>query len=223
MRSLLVLLVGASPLLFAAPVPRERLTPDARIERLYGVVHRPDNTYAVTLRDQALQIRVPDSTRIWEHPKNGLTVPRIVREVTGDFTAVVTITLPTLNEKNSFRKLTAGIFVMGDESEYVEHSRLQTAPAAGQPERRSGILHAMARNLSLTASSGGGAFNPDSTLHKLERTGNTVVAYASADGKSWHKLGSYQVNLNDTVKVGLFVGHDGPATVEFSNFDIITK
>jgi len=222
-RQMCFVLLIALPCADAAPVPKRNVTTEEQIEKLFGKATIPDKDYLFTLEDEALRIRVPEKTLKWEKPQDGFSVPRVAQEVKGDFTAIVQIRLSDFPEKAEVKSVTAGIFVMGDVGTYLEHSRVQMNQFNQKGKRvRQGILHtAQNGNARGSAGSGGGAFDPDRTYHKLERVGGKVSAYASADGKGWHKLGTWDLELDETAKVGLFVGHEGgPCFVEFAEFKI---
>jgi regulation of enolase protein 1 (concanavalin A-like superfamily) len=209
----------ASALVVAAPVPKEK-DPNKLIEHLFGKPFLPDGKYEIALGGEGLQIRVPAGTNTWGNARNGFNIPRVSKEISGDFVASVKIKLLKADSENEAVNITTGIFIMGDESTFLEHSR--TVTRGNGPERRQGILRAVQPRMSSSAGSGGGAFNPDATFHKLERRGETIAAFASADGRGgWHKLGEWKLPLQETVRVGLHVAHSGgPYMVEFSDFTV---
>jgi regulation of enolase protein 1 (concanavalin A-like superfamily) len=54
---------------------------------------------------------------------------------------------------------------------------------------------------------------------KLERTGDVFVSYASADGKTWSRVGSQEIEMNENIYAGFAVtSHDGDQLCE-ATFD----
>ena len=72
---------------------------------------------------------------------------------------------------------------------------------------------------------GGGAGTAPAWV-KLERRGNTVTAYRSADGVGWTLVGSDTISMGASVYVGLALSsHDNSrlATATFDNVSVIPR
>jgi hypothetical protein len=75
-----------------------------------------------------------------------------------------------------------------------------------------------------TNTSGGAGTAP--AWVKLERRGNTITAYRSADGVAWTLVGSDTFVMPATVYVGLAVTSHDPsrlATVTFDNVSVVAR
>jgi len=57
---------------------------------------------------------------------------------------------------------------------------------------------------------------------RLVRTGNTVVAYKSADGIAWTQVTSQNITMAVNIWIGLAVSSGSASTLNTSQFDNVT-
>src|SRR5262245_45813415 len=93
-RALLILFVVAPLAVRAAPVPPEDDV--AKLQRAYGAWSDPEKDSRWTLKDGELRVSLPRADRLLGVERQGATnnAPRVLREVEGDFTAVVRVSFP---------------------------------------------------------------------------------------------------------------------------------
>jgi hypothetical protein len=219
LRLLLVFGCCAS-LVWAAPVPKAKESDFDRIEKAFGKPAFPTNSYEMNLQDETLTLLLPEETARWSS-SGPLVCPRTEKEVKGDFIAHVRMTVKKPAEKIKVLEVLTGLYVCSGEGDTLTHARMISRKDGR--DGRGGLLHVNQNGRRIiSASSAGGAFDADSTAHKIERKGNVIVAYSRAkDGDGWHKLGEYKFQMADTVTVGIYADHaNGPYTIQFSEFSI---
>ena len=93
-------------------------------------------------------------------------------------------------------------------------------PAASLVVSSTGGVSFVARDATSAASSSGTVDSTGATWLKLQRSGNRVTGYSSADGIHWKRIGSASLSLADSSYAGLAVtGQTGknPGIAQFSN------
>lgn len=222
-RGFLALAVAVLPLAaFAAPVPKLVETPPQKMVRLFGAPTFPDDTCKAELNGSVLRLTGGGQDHVWHAGEGGMKVPFLAREVKGDFTATVVVKAVDLPESGSLTGV-AGLLVMKDESTTLDHSLYLTGNA--EFSRRRGWLRSTAAgNQVSTKEDGNAAFSGSDVALRVERVGTKVTASVSVPGKDWAEIESYEMALDKTAKVGVFVAHTGgPFTAEFSEFTVTAK
>jgi hypothetical protein len=93
LRRVVLMLLGCAPLVaFAAPVPKE--DDAARMLRIYGTAHDPDEGTEFKPSGDTLRVVVPKEPRLFKRWGNVCNAPRAWRDVRGDFTATVRVSFP---------------------------------------------------------------------------------------------------------------------------------
>ncbi len=208
----------------AAPVPKA--TDAEKVGRLFGTPVDPGKDCRFALDGEKLTVRVPGEPHLLA-PDRGLTnAPRVVRTVTGDFTARVKIRLVRPAESTTVPgaqppSFLAGIAVWQDERNFVYHARQLRYQS---DKLVLGGAHGLYVNGGQTTSggSGGGAFDAETAVFRFTRTGQEITPAASSDGVSWHVMPKMKVEFPAEVTVGLFVAHDArvPFAAEFEEFTV---
>jgi len=222
-RGFLVVALSLLPLLaVAAPVPKFKEPPARKLARLFGDPTLPDDTCKAELRDDALRLTGGADEHVWHAGEGGMKVPFTAREVTGDFTATVTVRAVDLPETGSVTGV-AGLLVMKDTETTLDHSLYLTGDRATAARR--GWLRAVAAgNQVSTKEDLSAAFAEDAVRLKVQRVGTTVTASVAGVGKEWTEIDRFEMALDKSSKVGLFVAHTGgPFTAEFRDFTVTTK
>jgi regulation of enolase protein 1 (concanavalin A-like superfamily) len=113
----------------------------------------------------------------------------------------------------------AGVMVRGALTANAAHGFMLVSPGKGLAFQRRVVTGGHSTS---TAAGAGSAPN----WVKLERRGNTLTAYRSADGTAWTLVGSDTFNFGPTVYVGLgLTSHDNTrlATATFDNVSVVAR
>jgi hypothetical protein len=214
-----------SALAVAAPVPKEREAD--KIARMFGAPADPDKDCKFELGEGGkLVIRAPAAVHVLNPAAGGVNAPRVVRTVEGDFTATVRIRMvptrePQAGPANGQPMFLAGMTLGQDDATLLSHAR--TVQTQGNEVKRAGLhLEWVGGQQRFSASSGGGAFDPETTYLRITRTGPTIKLAASADGKGWHEFNGPVVSYPAKAKIGLFVANPSgePFAAEFDQLTI---
>lgn len=222
-RGFLVVALSLLPFVaVAAPVPKFKETPARKLARLFGDPALPDDTCKAELVDDALRLTGGADEHVWHAGAGGMKVPFTSREVAGDFTATVTVRAVDLPESGTVTGV-AGLLVMKDTDTTLDHSLYLTGDRTAAIRR--GWLRAVAAgNQVSTKEDQNAAFTEDAVRLKVQRAGTTVTASVASVGKEWTEIDRFEMALEKSVKVGLFVAHTGGAfTAEFRDFTVTTK
>jgi regulation of enolase protein 1 (concanavalin A-like superfamily) len=181
-----------------------------------------------------LTIEIPGGTHDLNAILGGMTAPRVLKEVEGDFTAQVKISGEFKpGEKSAKAETTpfngAGLLLWQDEKNYLRLERnifwaAQVGKYACLPP--------------LVEYYEGGQYqgtNPEGTLDeffkgkstwlKLERRGSKVIASFSHDGKEWEVAKEIDAKFPKKVQIGVAAVNTSamPFTVEFEQFKVVSK
>jgi len=222
-RGFLVAVLSLLPFVaVAAPVPKFKESPARKLVRLFGDPTLPDDTCKAELRDDALRLTGGADEHVWHAGAGGMKVPFTSREVAGDFTATVTVRAVDLPETGSVTGV-AGLLVLKDAETALDHSLYLTGDRA-TASRRGWLRAVAAGNQVSTKEDQNAAFADDAVRLKVQRAGTTVTAFVAGVGKAWTEIDRFEMDLDKTAKVGLFVAHTGGSfTAEFRDFTVTTK
>jgi regulation of enolase protein 1 (concanavalin A-like superfamily) len=188
----------------------------------WGEAIDPDHDCQIEDKSGSLEITVPNTLHDLNADNDKLNAPRVLREVTGDFSLTVAVAgdyKPTEKSTNpkAVPYIGGGIVVWQDSNNYIFLGRAAM--------NRRGKINEMAAFEEREWGSRGAVNNaklePGPTFLRLERRGNRIMAYTSKDGKSWTKLEPMEPTYPTTLKVGLYAinGTTEPTKVVFSNFN----
>lgn len=219
---LLMILVPAVAL--AAPVPKE--TEAEKIKRLFGTPADPDKDCKFELDGDKLVVRTPEAGHVFGFGTGIGNAPRVARTVEGDFVATVRIRMapPRPPQPGGPRMLfQAGLYLAETDTSFAYNARaVEDQNGAIRRTGRHGAW--VGGNQQFSGSSGGGAFDPETTFLRVARTGGKLQFGASADGKGWHLFAGPNVAYPDKVALGLFAANPGglPFAAEFDQFTVTT-
>ncbi len=211
----------------AAPVPKAS---DERLRQLFGEPTDPDKDCKFELDGKKLRITVPATAHRLDADHKLGNAPRVVREVTGDFSAQVRVRLvpsevPSPPAGQASPVFNAGLLVAADAEGFAYHgySRIVTT------RREFFQLGSGVRlDTGFRTSIGGGVPNNEAPLGALilrvVRTGGKLRmdSWTEVQPDKWPTLHTQDVNFPKTVTVGLFAAHNAkfPFTAEFDDFSI---
>lgn len=221
-RILLVLLAGAPFGAVAAPVP----SPDdrAKLAQAYGVWTNPDKDCTFKLTGGEIKVSLPAANHLLGKRYEGATdnAPRALREVEGDFTAVVRVVIPIPDRlPKTFEPHSAGGLLA-----WVAEKRYFAVQFAGgrsfgtkAPEAITGLHLREKDELMLGQELG----KPTGTAFvRLKREGKKVTAGWSRDGKMWKDFEPQEVAWGAKVKVGVVAENNlgKPVEVTFDQYQL---
>jgi uncharacterized protein (TIGR03067 family) len=187
-----------------------------------GTLTDPNGDCQMTGDVTRLTISIPGTDHALVTEQKRMTAPRILQEVSGDFTAQVRIsanypqnTTTIVPGRLPFQG--AGLLLWADSDTYIrlENAQLKferegethhiTYPSwelrfAGKPLRMGGTMDKMIDSADMTL--------------RITRKGNTVTGAVSADGTEWHELDPVTVKLPETLQIGLVAGHNTTSPIE---------
>lgn len=221
----MLLLLALLPAIAAAPVPKE--TEAEKIKRLFGTPADPEKDCRFALDGEKLIVRTPEAGHPFAFGAGIGPAPRVTRTVEGDFTATVRIRMapprqpqPTGGTRTHFL---AGLYLAASDTSFAYNAR--AVEDQQNQLRRTGRHGAwLGGNQQFSGSSGGGAFDPETTFLRVSRTGGKLQFGASADGKGWHLFAGPDVAYPDKVTLALFAANPGglPFAAEFDQFTVAT-
>jgi hypothetical protein len=223
-RTLISLALLLPAVVLASPVPKE--TEAEKIRRLFGTPADPDKDCRFELDGDKLILRTPEAGHVFGFGTGIGNAPRVTRTVEGDFVATVRIRMsPSRPPKPGGSRMLfqTGLYLAETDTTFVYNARAV--------EDQRGVIRRTGRhgawlggNQQFSGSSGGGAFDPETTFLRITRTGGKLMFGASADGKGWHIFMGPVVNYPDKLTLGLFAANPGglPFTAEFDQFTITT-
>lgn len=198
-RRLSVLLVCAL-LTAAAPVPPEDDV--AKLQRVYGTWSDPDKDCRYTLKGNELRVSLPAAWHLLWTNRRGSTnnAPRVLREVEGDFTAVVRVTFPVPERvpEEHWPYCSGGVVAWeSDDAYYVVRrcgGEVNGAREAIWGQHRADVQRDSVTGLGKPA---------ESAFVRLKREGKKATAGWSRDGKEWKEHEAAEVPWGAKVKVGV--------------------
>ncbi|MBP3955666.1 hypothetical protein J8F10_10275 [Gemmata sp. G18] len=199
-RSLVTLIACTTSLVVAAPVPPE--DNGTRLARAYGAWVSPQRDCEFTLKNSELRIRLPAVDRVLGSGREGVSdeAPRVLREVEGNFVAVVRVSVPAPEREpeGSGPYRSGGLMAVGTEGPFVVVRRCVGSVNGN-------------RNAVWSRVSGSESVDriqrlrmpDDAGFLRLSRAGQNVVAGWSRDGKAWKDFGPAEVPWGTKVRIGV--------------------
>lgn len=219
-RCLSVMLVCLPLTVAAAPVPPEGEA--AKLRQTYGTWTDPDKDCRYTLKGSELRVSLPASWHIQWPNRRGATnnAPRILREVEGDFTAVVRVTFPVPDQvpKEVWPYCSGGLVAWESDTAYY---LVRRCGGEVNGNREAAWSHHVAADAHASAVQGLGK-PAESALVRLKRTGKQVTAGWSRDGKEWTDFHSTDVAWGAKVQVGVIAENclDKTAEITFDEYSL---
>jgi regulation of enolase protein 1 (concanavalin A-like superfamily) len=236
MRAVVILLL-APAIALSAPVPKE--TEKEKIDKLFGKIVDPKEDSKFALDGDKLVVTLPaNETRGHDYegnPDRGIkaltkttTAPRLVREVDGDFTATVRVTITLdpkakhIRDEYDWTFLAGGIDVSWSEREWYSLS-------ACQQDEKGKVVKGYHEDTPNSFSKGGSAGLrlrielPDVTWVQLKRTGKRIQYSISTDGKEFRSILSNSEDLPEgklTLALSAHHSSDKAHTVTFDEFKV---
>lgn len=209
-------------LALALDAPTEGPTDNSAKISGVGTVMDPAGDCRVAGNAERLVIAIPGSDHALATEQNRMNAPRVLQEVSGDFSVEVTVsgTYPknagtVVPERLPFQG--AGLLLWVDARTYIRLERAQVrAEVEGSSEYAfypSWELRVEGKPLRMGGGSDPGLTASPTTL-RLTRTGNKVTAAISDDGVTWRELDPLIVNLPEKVQIGVVAGHNTTAPFE---------
>ena len=187
----------------------------------WGTLIDPDGDCKIEVKGKTLQVAIPETHHDLNADNDKLNAPRVLREVTGDFTMSVKVggdfkpSTVSTNPK-AVPYIGGGIVVWQDSNNYIFLGRAginrrgKIGEFAAFEEREWGTRGALNNK----------GIDQGGVYLKVERRGNRIMGSTSKDGKNWTRLDPMETSYPATIKVGLYAinGCNQPTTVEFENF-----
>ena len=187
----------------------------------WGFAIDPDNDCQIVDKGGALEIAIPNTHHDLNADNDKLNAPRVLREVTGDFTMTVQVTgtfKPSAKSTNpkAVPYIGAGIVVWQDSNNYVFLGRA----AINRNGRLSEFAAFEEREWGTRGAVNNRGIQPGGVYLRLERRNNRLLGYTSKDGRNWSRLDPMEPTYPATLKVGLYAinGCTDPISVRFDNF-----
>ena len=195
-----------------------------------GAIIDPSGDCRITGGAAHATIAVPAGQHVLDVEEKNLTAPRVLREVTGDFTAEVTISAPSIGDAvtqspdhRPFQS--AGLLLWASAETYVRLERAQINVAHdGQTD------HAMypswemrLEGRPLRMGGGGAELTGASAKLRITRTGNKVDGAVSEDGTTWQALDPLILKLPEKVQIGLIAVNNTTSAFEATCENFVCK
>jgi squalene-hopene/tetraprenyl-beta-curcumene cyclase len=188
----------------------------------WGEVVDPDGDCKLTLEGDRLAILVPGKLHDLHAEAEKSNAPRVMREVEGDFVAVVKVVSKLEPSGESTRQggnpsSGAGLLLWKSDGNYI---RLERAAVALDRSISHYVLVQQSKDREPTNR---GSSVPDGPmLLRLSRKGNEVSASASMDGQHWHDMGKLTVDYPAKLKIGVAAVNSAsqPFTAELTEFQV---
>jgi regulation of enolase protein 1 (concanavalin A-like superfamily) len=187
----------------------------------WGMAINPDNDCKIEDKGSALEISIPNTHHDLNADNDKLNAPRVVREVSGDFSLTVRVTgkfnpgAKSTNPK-AVPYIGGGIVVWQDSNNYVFLGRA----AINRQNKVSEFAAFEEREWGTRGAVNNRGIDPGGVYLRLERRNNRLMGYTSKDGQNWARLDPMEPTYPATLKVGLY-GINGcadPVTMRFDNY-----
>ncbi|QEL18930.1 DUF1349 domain-containing protein [Limnoglobus roseus] len=229
--------VGAAP---QQPIPQRQ--PEVRADQKNGTVYQgwgqlydPANDTEVSMENGRLSMTVPPGLHDINHQLGGMRAPRILQEVTGNFTLEVTVTGDFTpgpqSAKNGVASFNgAGLSLWLDEQNYLRLERNAWWNASAKSYTGYTPLYEIYVNGRMLPTNPGTGSPTDfykgpSTRFRLQREGIYLVASYSLDGTAWNVVPRLAATLPKKVYVGIGAVSTSnlPFNVVFEDFKLEQK
>lgn len=221
-RRYLLALLALTPLA-AAPVPREDEA--AKLRHVYGAWSDRDGDCAFKLSGGELRVSLPAKEHALaspvRQPRGAENAPRVLREVEGDFVAVVRVAFPLPArgpaEKGKFA-CAGGLLAWVDQNDWVAVRRC----AVSEEDLAEEFWSSQREGFVTSAKVHPSAKPEGSGLVRLRREGGEVRTGWSRDGKEWKEFGVWKVKWGGPVKVGVVAENSlkAPVEVTFDRYEL---
>ena len=188
----------------------------------WGTAIDPDGDCKIVDKGDVLEISIPNTLHDLNADNDKLNSPRVLREVTGDFTITVKVTGgfrpgPKSTNPKAVPYIGGGIVVWQDSNNYIFLGRAainrggKVGEFAAFEEREWGTRGALNNR----------GIDPGGVYLRVERRNNRILGYTSKDGKNWTRLDPMEPSYPATLKVGLYAinGSTDPTGVRFEDFN----
>lgn len=204
--------------LSAAPVPKDRETPEQKLTRVFGEKHVPDGCQ-VEFDGDVLKMALPGTEHVWSLRRKRTDAPHFKKEVDGDFVATVRV---KLSDPTGDTMSHAGLFVAANETDFCQLLRCVNLGGAAKEINR--------RTWSQVVEDGkqtGFWADNDTTKWgtatlKIERQGTKLKQWVSEDGVKWSEPVERELSsAKQKVTVGVMAGgYRGAYSVELDQYDL---
>jgi regulation of enolase protein 1 (concanavalin A-like superfamily) len=188
----------------------------------WGTAIDPDNDCKIDDKGEALEIDIPNTHHDLNADNNKLNAPRVVREVSGDFSITVRVSggfKPSAKSTNpkAVPYIGAGIVVWQDSDNYIFLGRA----AINRSNRVSEFAAFEEREWGTRGALNNRGIEPGGVFLRVERRGNRILGYTSKDGKKWARLDPMEPSYPSTLKVGLYAinGCSDPTSLKIDRFE----
>jgi regulation of enolase protein 1 (concanavalin A-like superfamily) len=188
----------------------------------WGLAIDPDSDCKIVDKGKALDISIPNKHHDLNADNDKMNAPRVVREVSGDFSMTVRVAgafQPSTKSTNpkAVPYIGGGILIWQDSDNYIFLGRAainrnnKVSEFAAFEEREWGTRGALNNR----------GIDPGGVYLRVERRNNRILGSTSKDGKYWTKLDPMETSYPGTIKVGLYAinGCSDPIDVRFEDFD----
>ena len=184
---------------------RPRPEPTGRPLGDWGMAIDPDGDCRIIDRGDVLEIDIPNTHHDLNADNDKLNSPRVLREVTGDFSITVKVAgdfTPNTTSTNpkAVPYIGGGIVIWQDSNNYIFLGRAainrggRVAEFAAFEEREFGTRGALNNR----------GIEPGGVYLRIERRDNRIYGYTSKDGRTWARLDPMEPTYPDTLKVGIY-------------------
>jgi hypothetical protein len=200
----LLLLLFLPILVVAAPVPKEK--PEDRMKRLFGVRTDAGKGYEFTLAGNNLTLTMEANASADMKEK---TPPRVGREVSGDFEAQVTVTLPERvgKEEGSRGMVVAGLCVWASDGRYhVAGTGAKRKADGWELQVGKSWDHLPVDKRNEWGGTAGGPPSDSKVTHffvRVKRDKDGLQWFQSTDGKTWGESKTYVIPPPESAFVGV--------------------
>jgi regulation of enolase protein 1 (concanavalin A-like superfamily) len=216
-----VLLITLAPIvLSAAPAPKDESA--EKLKRIYGEWNDPDKDCKYTWKDDILQIALPAAWHLLFPGRRDSTnnAPRVLRELVGDFTAVVRVTFPIPKDvhKEFWPYCSGGLIVWESDKGHLVLRR-----SGGEVNGNAEAIWSHnygATGVRISVQSPGK--QADSAFLRLKREGDKLIPGWSRDGKKWKDLEPAEVTWRARIKVGIVAENclGVPVEITFDHYSL---
>jgi regulation of enolase protein 1 (concanavalin A-like superfamily) len=181
---------------------------DVQKTKSWGTIVDPDKDCKIQAEEDTLTITVPSTAHDLGVEHDLMNAPRVLRKVSGDFTAQVLVSGSvaaegpgTLTDRLPFKG--AGLLLLQDENNYIRLERASYLDPMGNSFhyasfelRKNGKIDRFALPTDLPLAD-------KDTYLRLERSGDKIDAAASEDGKKWRSLKAMTVEFPRNLQIGV--------------------